>query len=64
MPFIMAVAYGASACFLVPYGYQTHLMVYSPGQYVPGDFLRIGLPVTITYSTGVLLLTPWVFPFH
>ena len=64
MPFIMAVAYGASACFLVPYGYQTHLMVYSPGQYAPGDFLRIGLPVTITYSTGVLLLTPWVFPFH
>ncbi|PRY66020.1 SLC13 family permease [Halomonas ventosae] len=63
MPFIMAVAYGASACFLIPYGYQTHLMVYSPGRYRMGDFLRVGLPVSLTYSGGVLLLTPLVFPF-
>ena len=63
MPFIMAVAYGASACFLIPYGYQTHLMVYSPGRYRISDFLKVGLPVSLTYSAGVLLLTPWVFPF-
>lgn len=63
MPFIMAVAYGASACFLIPYGYQTHLMVYSPGRYSMSDFLRVGLPVSLTYSAAVLLLTPTVFPF-
>ena len=63
MPFIMAVAYGASACFLIPYGYQTHLMVYSPGRYRISDFLRAGLPVSLTYSAGVLVLTPLVFPF-
>ncbi|SFU65060.1 SLC13 family permease [Halomonas korlensis] len=63
MPFIMAVAYGASACFLIPYGYQTHLMVYSPGRYSMGDFLRVGLPVSLTYSAAVLLITPLVFPF-
>ncbi|MBZ9566096.1 SLC13 family permease [Modicisalibacter tunisiensis] len=63
MPFIMVVAYGASACFLIPYGYQTHLMVYSPGRYSLKDFLRIGLPVSLTYSVAVLVLTPWVFPF-
>jgi len=63
MPFIMAVAYGASACFLIPYGYQTHLMVYSPGHYRIGDFLKTGLPVSLTYSAGVLVLTPLVFPF-
>ncbi len=63
LPFIMAVAYGASACFLIPYGYQTHLMVYSPGRYSMGDFLRVGLPVSLTYSAAVLLLTPLVFPF-
>ena len=63
LPFVMAVAYGASACFLIPYGYQTHLMVYSPGRYRIKDFLRIGLPVSLAYSAGVLLLTPLVFPF-
>ncbi|GHE20539.1 SLC13 family permease [Halomonas urumqiensis] len=63
MPFIMAVAYGASACFLIPFGYQTHLMVYSPGRYRIRDFLKVGLPVSLTYSAAVLVLTPLVFPF-
>ncbi|QOR37438.1 SLC13 family permease [Billgrantia diversa] len=63
LPFIMAVAYGASACFLIPYGYQTHLMVYSPGRYRIADFIRIGLPVSLVYSAAVLVLTPMVFPF-
>ena len=63
MPFIMAVAYGASACFLIPFGYQTHLMVMSPGRYRITDFFKAGLPVSITYSAGVLLLVPIFFPF-
>lgn len=60
--FVMVVAYGASAGFLIPFGYQTHLMVMSPGRYRMTDFLRAGLPVSITYSLTVLLLTPIVFP--
>ena len=63
LPFVMAVAYGASACFILPFGYQTHLMVYTPGRYTLGDYLRTGLPVSLTYSALVLLLTPLVFPF-
>ena len=63
MPFVMAVAYGASACFLNPFGYQTHTMVFSPGRYTIGDFVRTGLPVTLTYSSVILLLTPYIFPF-
>ncbi|GAB0150801.1 SLC13 family permease [Marinobacterium sp. BA1] len=63
MPFIMAVAYGASACFLIPFGYQTHLMVYSPGRYRLQDYLKTGLPVSVMYSLTVLLLTPIIFPF-
>ncbi|WP_232513403.1 SLC13 family permease [Zobellella denitrificans] len=63
MPFIMAVAFGASACFMVPFGYQTHLMVYSPGRYRMLDYLKAGLPVSLLYSAGVLILVPLVFPF-
>jgi di/tricarboxylate transporter len=59
----MAVAYGASACFLIPFGYQTHLMVYSPGRYRLQDYLKTGLPVSLMYTAAVLVLTPWVFPF-
>jgi di/tricarboxylate transporter len=59
----MAVAYGASACFLIPFGYQTHLMVYSPGRYRLQDYLKTGLPVSLMYTAAVLILTPWVFPF-
>ena len=63
MPFIMAVAYGASACFLMPYGYQTHLMVYSSGRYQVKDFMRAGWPVSVVYSAAVLLITPMVLAF-
>jgi di/tricarboxylate transporter len=27
------------------------------------DFVKAGLPVTIVYSVGVLLLIPYFFPF-
>lgn len=63
MPFIMAVAFGASACFMVPFGYQTHLMVYSPGRYRVVDYLKVGFPVSLIYSAGVLVLVPLFFPF-
>jgi di/tricarboxylate transporter len=62
-PFIMATAYAASACFLLPYGYQTHLMVYSAGRYKVLDYLRAGWPVSLAYSVSVIALVPMVFPF-
>lgn len=62
-PFIMAVAYGASASFLTPYGYQTNLMVYTPGGYRFTDYIKMGLPVTILYGAIVLTFVPMFFPF-
>ena len=63
MPFVMAVAFGASASFISPYGYQTNLMVYNAGQYQFKDFLRAGLPVSLVYTLVVLLAVPYFFPF-
>jgi di/tricarboxylate transporter len=63
MPFVMAVAYGASASFLTPYGYNTNLMVQNLGGYELRDYFRVGLPVSIAYSLVVILLIPRLFPF-
>jgi di/tricarboxylate transporter len=62
-PFFMALAFGASASFLSPYGYQTNLMVYSAGNYQVKDYIKAGLPVLIGYSVVALLMIPIVFPF-
>ncbi|MEL7045720.1 MAG: SLC13 family permease, partial [Pseudomonadota bacterium] len=61
-PFAMAVAYGASASFLTPYGYTTNLMVQNLGGYRFRDYLRFGFPVSLAYSTVVIVLLPRVFP--
>ncbi len=63
-PFIMIVCYGASAGFLVPFGYQTHLMVFSTGHYRAMDFVRLGLPITLAYSTVALTVVPYLFPLY
>ncbi len=63
MPFVMAVAYGASASFLTPYGYTTNLMVQNLGNYEFRDYFRTGLPLSIIYSVAALLLIPVFFPF-
>lgn len=63
-PFVMAIALGASMCFLTPVGYQTNLMVLGPGGYVPRDYLRVGWPMTLVVGATVVLLVPWVWPFQ
>ncbi len=63
MPFVMAVAYGASASFMTPYGYTTNLMVQNLGGYEFRDYFRAGLPVSLVYSSVVIFLIPRIFPF-
>jgi di/tricarboxylate transporter len=64
MPFVMAVAYGASASFLTPYGYTTNLMVQNLGGYQMRDYFRAGLPLSIAYSVIVIWMIPLIFPFQ
>lgn len=63
VPFILAVAYGASCGFMMPHGYQTHLMVGSICGYKTTDFVKIGWIVSLTYSAMVLIMTPIFFKF-
>jgi di/tricarboxylate transporter len=63
LAFVMAVLYGASCSFLTPYGYQTNLMIMSPGRYTLGDFVRAGTPIALVYLVVALISIPVFFPF-
>ena len=55
----LAVAFGASCAFLLPFGNQCNLMVMGPGGYKASDYLRAGAGITIlmTIATvGLLML--------
>lgn len=62
-PFVMAVTFAASAAFITPIGYQTNLMVYGPGGYRGGDFVRVGLPLSFILLVVAMVLIPLVWPF-
>lgn len=47
VPFVVCTAIGAVASFLTPIGHHGNLLVLGPGQYSFGDFLRVGLPLTV-----------------
>ncbi|MBU3022386.1 SLC13 family permease [Aestuariibacter sp. A3R04] len=61
MPFALAVAFAASASFISPYGYQTNLLVFNAVNYRFKHFIKIGLPISATYSAIVLCLLNWSY---
>ncbi len=62
-PFIIAIMMAASASFATPIGYQTNMMVYGPGGYRFGDYLRIGLPLNILLAILAVIIIPFIWPF-
>ncbi len=63
VPFSVAIMIAASASFMTPIGYQTNLMVYGPGGYHFGDYIRLGLPLTLLEGATALWLIPIIWPF-
>lgn len=61
MPFVMAVAFGASASFISPYGYQTNLMVYTAGNYRISDYVKLGAPLLLVYGVTTVTMITWVY---
>jgi di/tricarboxylate transporter len=62
-PFIVAVCFGASACFATPIGYQTNLLVYGPGGYRFSDFFKLGIPLNLLVLMMGSLFIPLLWPF-
>jgi di/tricarboxylate transporter len=53
----IAVAVTASSSFLTPLGYQTNAMVYGPGGYRFGDYLRAGIPLNVAVVAAITAMT-------
>jgi di/tricarboxylate transporter len=63
LPFAMILMSGASSAFINPAGFQTNLMVQTPGGYVFSDFAKVGIPLTLIVGVVVLVLAPIVYGF-
>ena len=62
-PFIFSVCFASSASFSTPVGYQTNLMVYGSGGYKFSDFIKVGIPLSITFWITVIVVIPIIWPF-
>ncbi len=60
--FVIAVVVAGACAFASPVTYQTHLIVYGPGGYRFGDFVRAGLPLDLITAAVALTVIPWVWP--
>jgi di/tricarboxylate transporter len=63
MPFAVTLMVSASCAFITPTGYQTNLMIWGPGGYDFGDFVKIGTIMTLIVAAVTLVLAPLVFSF-
>ena len=62
-PLIIAVCFGASACFATPIGYKTNLMVFGPGRYRFSDYFKLGIPLNILVIVSGSLFIPYIWEF-
>ncbi|MCB9896443.1 MAG: SLC13 family permease [Planctomycetes bacterium] len=61
-PLLVAIAFGASASFATPIGYQTNALVMGPGGYRFSDYVRFGLPLNLLMWISATILIPAFWP--
>jgi di/tricarboxylate transporter len=61
-PFVVTVAMAAVTSFFTPIGHHGNLLVYGPGRYQFGDFVRVGVPLTFAVAAIVSVMSPLLWP--
>jgi di/tricarboxylate transporter len=59
--YVVTVAMASVVAFLTPIGHHGNLLIYGPGRYKFGDFVRVGTPLTIIAGLVVVLLAPIIW---
>jgi len=60
-PFVVTVAMASVVAFLTPIGHHGNLLVYAPGRYKFGDFVKVGTPLTVLAAVVVVMLAPLIW---
>jgi di/tricarboxylate transporter len=60
-PFVVCTALGAVVAFLTPIGHHGNLLILNAGQYSFGDFLKVGVPLTILSSLVCAWMAEWLW---
>ena len=61
--FVLAVLFGANLSFVTPMAYKTNILVMNAGEYSFGDFVKVGLPLTLILWIAYSLLLPQIYNF-
>lgn len=61
-PFVLAVMFGVNMGYATPMADNCNLLVYSAGGYSFGDFLRVGLPLTLIMWLALTWVLPQFYP--
>ena len=61
---MMTVAMSASASFLSPVAHPANVLTMGPGGYRFIDYIKVGLPLTLTVLVVVLLVLPLFWPLY
>ena len=48
--------------FFTPIGHHGNLLIYGPGRYQFGDFVRVGVPLTLIIAVIVAFMAPILWP--